>query len=73
MQKILDKKISHELFLKELETIKPRKINFLFWISFVIALCFFSYLGYLILTKNPPTSEKNFFDSIGVEYNKTAE
>ena len=68
------KKISvQELYLKELETIKPRKFNFSFWISFVLSLCLFSYLGYLILTEKPPTSEKNFFDSIGIKYYKITE
>lgn len=68
----MDKKVSQQFYEKELTTLKPRKFNLYFIVSLIISLLFFSWIGYLILTEEPPVSEKSFFESIGFEYDSTS-
>ncbi len=60
-------KVDNNFYDKELESLQPSKKAKVFVIAFVISLLLFSYVGYLILTEEPPQSERDFFDSIGLE------
>ncbi len=62
--------VKKDFYDKELRSLNETKSNKLFYIVLIISLLVFSYIGYLILTKEPPVSERNFFDSIGIETDK---
>lgn len=64
------KEVSKDFYNKELKTLAPTKGNKVFTIAFILSLIILSYFGYLILTEKPPTSENNFFDSLGYEHTK---